>query len=486
MASNPVRSDRDFDSFYPFTAKGIREIESVLSTPPFRGIPIGSALASLLIIEFYSRNGDWSFRAGLKNRVRFLYHLARPLTAPPTDVSFCRQRIVITWMNANYRYAELVLPLARQIGYDRCVMLHRTPEMAAMLPQGLRGLSASQAMHFDVSTWRRDFAKFWPGMRSVLDQLSRRIAIPVNARYRLADQILTATQAIAGYFEFLKRAAPSVILADFDRNDAWAPLVLCARSLGIPTYTLVHGCIGEECVGAYPLLADKIFCWGDLDRSIFAAAGLDPARILIGGCPRLTRQLSATPRDARLKLSIDPEKPVVMLATTPIALRERLRFAEDFCTATQGLDRITPVVRLHPSENLVVYADVQRRFAHVRFIANDACSLDEAMAATDVVVNHCSGLGSDALVKGRLTVILDTIDSPLGHGQDLIDQAGCPCARSASELRDILLKLLDDGPTRQQHRQAADAFVARFCARFGDDATKYIADSVLGRPEVPA
>ncbi len=104
-----------------------------------------------------------------------------------------------------------------------------------------------------------------------------------------------------------------------------------------------------------------------------------------------------------------------------------------------------------------------------------------ALAAADIVVVHSSGLGSDALVKRRLTVVLDTIDFPLGHGQDLIEQGGCPRARSADELRAILLRLLSDPQQRQRCERSREDFVAAFCSFFGDEAARRIADHVLGR-----
>ena len=63
------------------------------------------------------------------------------------------------------------------------------------------------------------------------------------------------------------------------------PAGALAGTLGIPTYTLVHGTLGPRCIGFYPLLADTVFCWGKIDREKFLAAGVAPERAVIAGCP---------------------------------------------------------------------------------------------------------------------------------------------------------------------------------------------------------
>jgi hypothetical protein len=291
--------------------------------------------------------------------------------------------------------------------------------------------------------------------------------------------MLAVTQEIAANLAMLERARPAAILTEFDRNAVWAPLILAARQRGISTFTLVHGVIGKEMVGVFPLLADKVFCWGELDRAKFLAAGVKPSRAVIGGCPRLSRELNATPTAARIKAGLDPAKPVVMAGTTPIALAERLRYAEAFCEATKDQTIFSAVVRLHPVDRLREYAALAAKYPHVKFMASDEWTLDEALAAANVVVVHTSGLGADALVKGRLCVVLNVSKIPLSFGQELVAEAHCPLAESAALLRDILGRLFTDADYREELHRCAENYVARFCQLFGNEASRQIAARVI-------
>ena len=118
-------------------------------------------------------------------------------------------------------------------------------------------------------------------------------------------------------------------------------------------------------------------------------------------------------------------------------------------------------------------------FITYQFLNNSQFSLDESLAASDVVVVQSSGLGGDALVKRRLVVVIEIPGTPLGHGKDLIEQAGCPRAASAEELVASLRSLLFDEEARRHHFAAAERFVEDFCAYFGQDSARRIVESVL-------
>ena len=190
--------------------------------------------------------------------------------------------------------------------------------------------------------------------------------------------------------------------------------MLAAKSLGIPTFSLQHGVLDEDAVGYVPVIADQMFCWGELHRRAMIAAGQDAAKLTIGGCPRLSRELLAEPGDVRRRLNIDPSHRVAMLGTSPVPPAQRRLLAEWFCDAVYQTDGVSGIVRLHPSERLEFYAEIAGEYPKVTFMDNGQFSLDESLAAADVVVVQSSGLGSDALVKRRLVVVVEIPDAPSG------------------------------------------------------------------------
>ena len=135
-------------------------------------------------------------------------------------------------------------------------------------------------------------------------------------------------------------------------------------------------------------------------------------------------------------------------------------------------------MRLHPSEKLADYKDMKRRFPAVRFSANAEATLDEALSAADLVVVHGSGLGSDALVAGRPVVVARLPNLPLGHAAQLIEIGRCPAVSTVEELAAAIDGLLFDATRRREQLAAAAHYVDEFCAAFGGDAARCIAERV--------
>jgi hypothetical protein len=221
-----------------------------------------------------------------------------------------------------------------------------------------------------------------------------------------------------------------------------------------------------------------MFCWGELHRRAMIAAGQDAAKLTIGGCPRLSRELLAEPGDVRRRLSIEPSHRVAMLGTSPVPPAQRRLLAEWFCDAVYQTNGVSGIVRLHPSERLEFYAEIAGEYPKVTFMDNGQFSLDESLAAADVVVVQSSGIGSDALVKRRLVVVVEIPDAPLGHGRDLVEQAGCPQVANAGALAAALRGLLFDEEVRRRHFAAAERFIEGFCAYFGRESAERIADCI--------
>jgi hypothetical protein len=461
-----------------FSVDVLRDIESELSKPLFRGVPLGPALNDTCILELLNRYGDWSEKERWKNRMRRLKHFVRPRIARQSLPMPHRHRLFVTWLSDTPRLNDLVFPLLKEFGPENSIVLCAKTAMLSQAMAGFAAFSLEQMMRYDVAAWRADYRQCRSEWHRSLSFACRKHGLPSGAYDRLALDVMLASQHVAGWLEMLPILRPSAVLTEYDRNSNWSCLVLAARRLGIPTFTLVHGVLNEQAVGYTPVLADKVLCWGEMQRRQLIEAGENRAEIIVAGCPRLTRELSATPDEAKAKLGLAADKPVVMLGTNPVSKQECLAVAEMFCAGVEKIEHVSAIVRLHPSEKLETYETAIERYPQVKFFMNSDSTLDESLAAADLVVVPNSGLGSDALVKRRLVVVIDVPNSTLGHGRDLIDQAGCPRVSKAEELAAKISLLLSDEKIRQSHFASANRYVADFCAAFGKDSARRIASIV--------
>ena len=454
-------------------------LERRISEQRFFGFELGVMLTDVIYIELICGGGTWGLGASWKDFLRCIRYFALPIGGKGSPRSLPPGRVLVTCMSGTYRMAELILPVVRQLGENKCIIMADKRDVLTMAPPGSETIMADDVMQFRHHVWRAEFWRCWPVWRDRLTEICQSYRLPRGALVRLALNIMLGSQRISGFLTFLDHYRPAAILTEYDRNHIWSALVLAARAKGIPTFTMVHGVPSAQSHEGYvPIVADKVICWGELSKGVFVSAGVPPENILICGCPRLNRELSATPAQGRTKLGIDVHKPVAMMGTAPIHCDEFLQLVEMFCRATERIEGISALVRLHPSEQLDTYSAIARRHPSVHFFANSEASLDESLAAADVIVVQSSSLGSDALVKGRLSIVIDTPGLRLGPAQDLIERAHCPCATTEDGLVTELRRLLFNAAARREQLVAAERYVRELCAAFGQDSASRIADTI--------
>ena len=105
------------------------------------------------------------------------------------------------------------------------------------------------AVAHDRGRWHPAFRRCWPKWRSRVQSLSQTFGLPRGGVERLSLDILVNSQLAVGCLQFLERCRPAAVVTDHDRARLPSCLVLAARSLGIPAFSLQHGVLGRRCRG---------------------------------------------------------------------------------------------------------------------------------------------------------------------------------------------------------------------------------------------
>jgi hypothetical protein len=456
----------------------LRDVEDLLGEQPMFGVAIGSLLNDVVVIDLINGQGKWSTARRLGWAVRRCL-MRRRRAFRPVPPAASNDSILVTWRSSSPRIDGLLKPVIEELGAERCTVLYEKQSVAAHAPRGAALLRLFEVVPHDPEIWLPEFRRCWPAWRAALKGVCRQYGLSATVYERLAIELVYGSQVLSGFRQLLQNLRPAAIVTEYDRSTRWSCLVLAARSLGIPTFTLQHGVLDEQGVGYVPVVADKIFCWGEISRDVLLNCDVSPERILLGGCPRLTRDFEVGRAEGRRKLGLDPNQPMVMLGTAPYAESVRRQLVEVFCQGMKTIDGISGVVRLHASEKLQSYANEIERHPGITFCDNHRLPLEDALAAADFVAVHSSGLGSDALVKRRLVIVIDLPPFDLGHGRDLVKYGGCPQVATPGELADELKLMLNNDTVRQGRASSAEHFVQRFCSYFGRESAKRIADTVL-------
>ncbi len=457
-----------------------RSFERELSWPAFAGVPLGGALSEALhrYLFIYSSAGGHSpppFSPWL-DRVRHARHMTRPRQWRGDPAPLPTGRILVTWFASTPRYNDLIRPILAHLEPGSYAVVHEQPAVSSQLGSGVPSVQWERIVSYDVKAWRTEYDRCRPHWDARLAELCREVELVGGAREFLSLSLMVASQRVFACLGFLERTRPSAVLTEYDRNHLWSCLVLAARHLAIPTATLVHGVMDKDALAFSPVIADSILCWGEMDRAKLRNAGEPDTKIVTAGCPRLTRELSATREEGRRRLRLEADAKVVMYVSTPEPQSPEL--VELFCAAIDRTDGVVGIVRLHPSERPRAFASSVRRHPSLRFSENAQSTVDEALAAADIVVTAGSGMGSDALVKRRPVIVLNPGTVYRGADLDLVERGGCPHAKNPEQLASVVESMLHDEGMRAEKTVAAEHYASEFCSAYGEDSAHRIASFI--------
>jgi hypothetical protein len=452
------------------------EIEAALDVPPFFGIPVGVTLNEVLIVALYNAKRVWHLRARVTNCLRYLYQRYQQPAFSSRDFSQYAGRIVFTWLFDRSDLKELILPLVQSYGHDDTVVVAPLASMQVQMPAQTAFVRFDEFPKIDMETWRSEFDRCLPIWKHQLKQVLQKHSISPYVAEFLLCRLQVQTKRIMAASQFIQVMQPKVIVTEYDRGAMSSCLVLAARQRGIPAVTLIHGA-GVEPYPSYgmaPILANFVCCWGDAHERSLLEHGVNHECLVVTGCQSMSRTLDVKQDAARLKIGLFLDKPVVLLATNPIQLEERLKYAMAFCVAMSKLPAMSAIVRLHPAESIIEYRDLVDRFPQVMFLSNSTITRDESLAAADLIVNHESSFGIDALLKGKLVVILDVLATPLKVARGMIELAGCPIAKSAGELESVIRKINVDDDWKKTLHEKAEKYARQYCDSYGQEAANNV------------
>lgn len=453
----------------------LQEIEEALNAPLFFGMPVGATMTDALSVALYTGNRVWNWRARITDFLRYYYQRFHQPLFSLRDFSQYEGRIVFTWQFDRQDLKAFVLPLVENYGHDNSVIVGPLASMQAQLPNRTNFILLGEFPKIDMRIWRREFDRCLPIWRHRLNQVLARHLVPKFVAIFLLRRLQIQTQRIMAASQFLEVVRPRIIVTECDRSGLASCLVLAARHRNIPAVTMVHGVLEPyPAYGFVPILADYVCCWGDQHRHNLMEHGVNAEHLIVTGCHAISQTLDVSVDAARLKVGLAVNKPVVLFATQPFKLEDKKRNARVFCVAMTKLIDVTAVVRLHPAENIGEYQELIDEFPNVMFLSNEVMSRDESLAASDIVVNYESSFGVDALLKGKLVIILDVLSAPLKIGKELVEMAGCPSVKGSDELALVIRNILTNENLRNQLQAKAEQYCRAYCDSYGQDALKNV------------
>ena len=275
-----------------------------------------------------------------------------------------------------------------------------------------------------------------------------------------------ASLAYAAYSKVLRGSRVDSVTVEFDHNARCAPLVLAARDCGVRSQTFQHGLINSP--GGYdPVIADKIFVWGDFFKETLVSYGVAKAKIIVTGCQSLDPPTLKHQHDGDVK---------TIYATTAYDEALKTELGDGIAEAlTSCADLPLKVcIKPHPSDKLKyrVFADTPKSL--------QALSTGESLPWCDVLICHNSTIALDAMRLQKLVILVDFIRIPLSETVSRIAESNsCLVATSPEMLASFFKRIAAGDPELKVIRQRGYIYSKRFYSAIGSEAGAFAAKSIL-------
>jgi hypothetical protein len=309
-----------------------------------------------------------------------------------------------------------------------------------------------------------------PGMRAVFEHL-----LPQTVGYvGLAERAF-------------RRFNPRVVIIARQRRAFENAFIAVARRDTIPTAMLIHGHVSAQPIyhfidGRFDQI-DRIFAWGEAQKTALVAKGAPPERVTITGNPqwdKMSAGLGALPpretcrTEMATALDLSPDAFWVTFTSQPVS---RVFFA-GILEAVRALPYTANlIVKVHPGERVADYAISPADQEHCRVVK--AVDLHTLLRASDAALTYTSTTNLEALAVGTPLVVVDFACNPDDPNRVDLTAYGVPEVHNVKALRQELVRLRDDPARRKEILIDGRRALADYACGLDGRATERVVSELL-------
>lgn len=456
----------------------LSRFEKELNQFTFRGIPVGSLIGSHLNLDFlYGKFNPNDYLKELALHYYIKYLPAKHIKGFDFEKHEKSKRLpILTFLSGRRHIFNMSIPVFEELGAENVFCLIKNEKVLSQFKIKPKHYAFfNELPTYQYKTWRKAFNKLWYQIEKVVSNFIQRNEIHQNYKLRLKNNLLGETRYILAFEKMLDFLKPEYLLTHYDRYAYLAALFSVAKSQSIRTYTLMHGVISNS-IGYTPLVADKVFVWGERQKSALINYNVQEKKIAITGAPQLSKEIVGDKQVLKQKLGLSTSDKVIVLATNPTKEEFRIKLFRLFCDSMKNLanKNFIGLIKLHPSENVSFYKNIADIPANVFFDVDTNITFEESFALADLVCNYNSAFAIDAILKELPLVTINVNDKLLGQAKDYIETGNLPVAYNSRDLASIIDTYFNDKVYANDLVDKIKAYSKRYCLAYSKKAASKI------------
>lgn len=436
-------------------------LERYLNRLKFTGVPMGGTLGDQLALT--KSHGVQSIR---KTLVHLFWDLSQLLFSIfRKNKPLLNTRILATWLIDKSHFNNMIIPLIDSFK-EQITVISNPANVKKIQRANLISLRESyntpiRAIPSIICYYGKVLFLLFRN-RQRLDLCNKEL---IFYTFRLFHQ----AKIISFYdYQFNKsKSKPRIVVTEFDRNSIASPLILTAKKNGIKTITLVHGVIGNYFT---PVLADRIFCFGEIQRDQLIERNVSKERIKITGT-------SIIPDFKEFKVSRNRNNSTLTVCLGVQTLKKiylDLKLKTVIEAAIQ-VRTVELIIKLHPSQKKEDFIHLQEINSCIKVVSSSEIDNLDLFSKIDLLIINFSGLGIEAMYYGVPVILIQTKDEETQYMFDLIAKlSGLPVFETSSELVSIFNTVMNDRSYLDDLANKGKIFANRFYYATGSSAVSNI------------
>jgi hypothetical protein len=449
-------------------------IENELNKVLFDNVPVGALFSELIYNSFYFIESEPSLKYAVKNKIYSLYLKKIKINNKVKPNQTLQGKLILSYVSNTSRFTDFFKPLLAQVASDKIVFCSNPTEQNSEWNQypffTFNGITDEE-----YKQWYKNYRNLKVDFQKAIKIICDTIGANVQFKSTFELILVIQTQRLQHFINCFGHEKPIGILADHDKHALNSSLILAANKWGIPTYTLVHG--STKPIDFYvPIVAKKVFCWGEVQKNQFIDAGTENSKIIVTGNQKLNREYPFDKNQIRFKYGILNNRKNITILSNPIDSYQKINFVSDILKTCYY--NFNVLLRIHPSEEKKDYEQIRYEYPNLICLDNTNQTLEETLACSDLVICHNSTAGFEAITKNIPLIIFNPayISFPLGIGEELNEKADVPLFKSTEELR-MYLQSKDCFEAGFNFKK--EEYIKSYIHAFGDEAAKIIVNELL-------
>ncbi len=242
----------------------------------------------------------------------------------------------------------------------------------------------------------------------------------------------SAIVQLNNWITFFNNSNIRLLVVDFDRDNKSPSMILAAKKCGIKTLTLVHG-VMDPSYGFYPVIADKILVWGELQKKYLLNGGVSSKKIHIVGNPisEKYKQSATTSKTETLRQ--------IGVALNNKGDSHNKALLENISDYTNKNSDVEFIIKLHPSMKMTDWM-FKMQSEHLKFYSFNKLTIQDFFNKIETLIVGNSGIGYEAVVNDIPVAVINLNSAGKDNDFVMVNEGGFPDVTS----NDILCQFLID------------------------------------------